>query len=338
MVSKYRHLSMSQLIGISLLLLTTLGCESSTKYSNKWTSTIVVNDREFRLHLLNPDTGETVVIREWPKVYNPRWSPDAMFIAYSGASSSGRGGYQIYVTDRFGRENEIITLWERDGNLEESWLYAENPVWSPDGNFIAFSWYADIPAIPYIVIATSNPSMGLNYTLLTTDNFDNVPYDWTPDGTKILFRSNGLPDGTIDSDGRNDIYLINIDGTSKYRVIESDSSFNARYARFSPNGNMIAFIAASNGGQNSGAARTDAIYTCNADGSNITRVIGMGITGTGFIKAISLSWSPDGTRLTYSAGEKPQEGGHVFIVNLDGTNNIQITHGKPIYDDLDWRP
>lgn len=347
MVSKYWHLSMSQFTGIYLLLLYALGCESSTKYSNDWTEkysndwteTIVVNDRYRRLQLLNPDTGETVIIKDSSKAYaGLRWSPDGQFIAYSGQSIQDPMSHQIYVTNRFGEGNQTITLWEYEGGIEESHGYAEKPVWSPDGSLIAFRRYFDPHAIADIYIATSDPSSGLYEDCLTPDIFDDIPYDWTPDGSRILFGSNGLPDGTFDPDGGRDLYLMNIDGTSKYRFLESDSTFSIRGARYSQDGTQIAFIVSTIIGTGLDHDWINSIYIINADGTDLRRVLELGMAGNTYIKIKCLSWAPDGMRLAFTAGEKPWEGDHVYIIDVDGTNQTQITSGEHIYFDLDWRP
>lgn len=333
MDSKKKYLSTSLLMGFCLYLLSTQGCESSTGYSNDWTDTIVVNDRYYRLQLLNPDTGETVIIRDSEKVHSGlRWSPDGQFIAYSAQLSQGAVSDQIYVTDRFGRGKRLITLWDNNGHIEETPGFAEKPIWSPDGKFIAFCRYFDPYAIPDIYIATSNPSKGLYEVCLTPDPFADWPYDWTPDGSKILFGSNGYPGGIPDPDGRSDLYLMNINGSGKYRVIESDSSFSVRRARYSPDGTQIAFIALTRVVRDGIEKFLHDIYIINADGLNLRK-----ITDTG-INKMCVSWAPDGVGLAYTAGEEPWDGDHIFTVNVDGTDRTQITSGEPIYFYLDWRP
>ena len=339
MDSKKKHLSTSLVIGVCLILLSALGCDSSTGYSNDWTDTIVVNDRYYRIQLLNPNTGETVVIRESEKSYGSlRWSPDGQSIAYSARLSQGAVSDQIYVTNRFGRGKQTITLWEHDGHIEETPGFAAEPVWSPDGNFIAFRRLFDPNAIADIYIATSDPSSGLYEVCLTPDPFYDIPYDWAPDGSKIVFGSDGLADGSYDTDGGRDLYFMNVDGSGKYRFIECDSSFAIRGARYSQDGTKIAFIASTRIGTGLDHDFINSIYIINADGTDLRRVLEAGIAGNTYIKIICLSWSSDGAQLAYTAHEKPWNGGHMYIVNTDGTNRIQITSGKSIYFYLDWRP
>ncbi len=339
MDSKKKHLSTSLLIGVCLILLCVLGCDLSTGYSNNWRDTIAVSDRYFRLQLLNPDTGETVVIRESPKVYSGvRWSPDGQFIAHPGPSSRNEMDGLIYVTNRFGRGNRIITLWDNEGRLEQTRGMASNPVWSPDGDYIAFTRSFEPDGIPHIHIATSNPSAGLYEVHLSLNYTDPIPYDWTLDGSRILFGSNGLYDGTYPPSGGRGLYLTNVDGTETYQLIEGDLTFSIKGARYSPNGTQIAFIVYTRIGEGLDHYNINSIYIINADGTDLRRVLELGMAGNTYIKIICLTWSSDGTKLAYSASSKPWNGGHIYIVNTDGTNLIHIRAGDSIYFDLDWRP
>lgn len=338
MDSKKKHISTSLLIGISLILLSVLACDSSTGYSNEWTETLVVNDRYFQLQLLNPDTGETVVIKEAHKVYTgPRWSPDGQFIVYPGPSQD-EWNDQLYVTDRFGKGNRLITVWDNEGHLEEVPGFASNPVWSPDGKYIVLGHHFDSMPFIHIHVISSNPASGLYAASLTNNPYHTIPYDWTPDGSKILYGSNGFPDGTLYPDGRPGIYYMNTDGSGQYRLIESDSSFSPRGARYSPDGTQIAFIVSTRIGEGLDHYNINSIYIINADGTDLRRVLELGMAGNTYIKIICLAWSSDGTKLAYSANEKSWSGGQIYIVNTDGTNLIQITNGEPIYFNLDWRP
>ena len=301
--------------------------------------TIAVSDRYFRLQLLNPDTGETVVIRESPKVYHgPRWSPDGRFIAFPGESSKPSMSSQIYVTNRFGRGNRIITVWDNEGRLEETSGIASDPVWSPDGDYIVFTRSFDPDGIPHICIATSNPSAGLYQEYLMLNYSNTIPYDWTLDGSRILFGSDGLYDGTYDPFRGRGLYLTNVDATETYQLIEGDSTFSIRGARYSPDGTHVAFIASKGIGTGFDRDYINSIYIINSDGTGLRRVLELGMDGNTYRKIICLTWSSDGTKLAYSASVKPWEGGHVYIVNVDGTNLIHIRAGKPIYFNLDWRP
>ena len=89
---------------------------------------------------------------------------------------------------------------------------------------------------------------------LQTNNIGHNFYpSWTSDGKRIIFCSNHDGEEQV-------IYSMNADGSDIKRLMTANSS----YARMSPNGKMIAFIA--------GRFPATAIYVAGADGSNPVKI------------------------------------------------------------------
>ncbi|HEY0605480.1 MAG TPA: hypothetical protein VGD58_21340 [Herpetosiphonaceae bacterium] len=100
-----------------------------------------------------------------------------------------------------------------------------DPVWSPDGTQIAFvredarpsaedlaSWRRDI----FVMNAD-----GSNVRQLTTTRgFDPSPA-WSPDGKRIVFASEGVPQPNKKAQPINDIFVINIDGSGLTNLTNS---------------------------------------------------------------------------------------------------------------------
>ena len=87
------------------------------------------------------------------------------------------------------------------------------PKFSPDGNWIAFTGQYDGDEQVYIVPATGGVPTQLTYypargPLASRWGWDNQVYDWTPDGTAVLFRS--LRYSISLSDSR--LFLVSVDG------------------------------------------------------------------------------------------------------------------------------
>ncbi len=165
------------------------------------------------------------------------------------------------------------------------------PVWSPDGEKIAFSRGVNPSAI-YLM----NPD-GSGVTLLSqgADNIDDYTPAWAPDGSKIAFASYRT--------GDSDIWIMNPDGTTatnltNFNGIDSDPSW-------SPDGTQIAFVSERDGDFE--------IYIMDADGGNQTR-----LTNSPGVDARP-KWSADGETIYWSNAN-----GVISAMNPNGTNQRQI--------------
>jgi TolB protein len=177
---------------------------------------------------------------------DPAWSRDGTRIAAAGESVSVLCG-RICVS----RTVHRIVAAHPDGSglvvLTSSGVDRE-PSWSPDGR-IAFT---NTSANGSDIFAINADGTGL--TNLTNDPAADDSPAWSPDGTKIVFRSNRT--------GVYDLYVMNADG-SGVTALTADSAAEGRPA-WSPDGAKLAF--ASNRGGNY------EIYVMNADGSGVVRL------------------------------------------------------------------
>jgi prepilin-type N-terminal cleavage/methylation domain-containing protein/prepilin-type processing-associated H-X9-DG protein len=123
---------------------------------------------------------------------------------------------------------------------------------------------------------------------------------WAPDNIHIVFCGS--------KNGNADIYSIRYDGTGITRLT-TDPTTDA-YPRWSPDGNKIVFMSLRNAGQFD-------VYVMDTNGNNQTKI-------SNFIWDESgPRWSADSKRIFYGA----QGGGwNIYSVNIDGTDNIQLTN------------
>ena len=156
------------------------------------------------------------------------------------------------------------------------------------------------------------------YTLQTPGNFDiwatqpdgsgNVPLitdaandqggSWSPDGTKIVFRS--------DRTGGGDIYVADADGNDPVRLTTDPAQES--HPSFSPDGTKIVFTRKD---------PDDEIFVMNADGSDAVRRTNNTVTDAG------PEFSPDGTRIAYFSGNNV-----IHVMNADGSNPHPLDPGQ----------
>lgn len=149
---------------------------------------------------------------------------------------------------------------------------------------------------------------GMNMRWLTrTPGMEDQP-QWSPDGTKILFR------GTDQQGTSPNLYVINVDGSG---LTNLTATLPARvtdrlHPAWSPDGSRIAFVATT------GLAVK--VWTMNADGSNAAQLT----TDAGF--DATPTWSPSGDRIAFTRYDSavPANGWDVMIVPVAGGAPVRL--------------
>ena len=161
-------------------------------------------------------------------------------------------------------------------------------------------------------------------TLLPVEGYFNqgIGFRWSPDGAQLVYSN------------YNKLYRINRDGTGLTLLATAPANRHFRECDWTSFGNKIVV-------QTVGVSIYDAeIYLLNADGSNLTQLIG-NLPG----RLDSPSFSIDGRRLMYTRdvdgfdnGTGRQLNAHIFTQNLDGSGLLDVsgagsgsaTSGKPL--------
>jgi len=179
----------------------------------------------------------------------PAWSPDGTRLAFS---SSRGGSSEIYVSNQSGgdphrvtssRGHDVSPAWNRKTGSEIAFVsgrtglpqiytmgadgtnvqrltdqgYAVSPAWSPNGQFVVFSWMRHYgPGAPgsediYIMDIASK-----QWVQLTHDGGRNDFPSWAPDGRHIVFQSNRT--------GSLQIWTMLADGSNPKQITTSGSN------------------------------------------------------------------------------------------------------------------
>ena len=156
-------------------------------------------------------------------------------------------------------------------------------------------------------------SDGSDQKQLTSNGFDPA---WSPDGTRIAYA--GFRDAYVREDGTGSgyssdgVWVMNADGSDQKQLTSNGSD-----PAWSPDGTRIAYTALDACGPDEVGVLVcrEPVWVMNADGTNQKRLT----TDNGR----DPTWSPDGTRIAYTAREGRDR--QVWVVNADGTNQKKVT-------------
>ena len=138
-----------------------------------------VNMRDTEVWLKNRETGENTLLG---KGAQPSFSPDGKKIAYIKYTGTDAN---IYIMGIDG-ENQVQITDSKKG-------YAQNPKWSPDGNYLIFSSSKDGKNPDIFVIRTDGEMLT---QLTTNESTDAQPY-WSKDGFIYFTSDRGGKEGNF---------------------------------------------------------------------------------------------------------------------------------------------
>jgi TolB protein len=200
----------------------------------------VQGSKESDIFAVNTDgSGLTQLTKNNQRNSAPSVSPDGNKIVFNSETVERKP--QIYVMNADGSNIRALT--------NDTTLAFYNPIWSPDGKRIVYyTEKGDNKDQIWVMNAD-----GSNQKLLTNNIGHNFYPSWSADGKRVIFTS--------ERDGEKQvIYSLKTDGTDLKRVLKT----NSFYAKISPDGKKIAYIA--------GQFPSNNIFIADADGANVIKL------------------------------------------------------------------
>jgi len=178
---------------------------------------------EAQLTRLDSEGGELGKIGEVDRFQQIRLSPDEKKLAVT-VFNSVSGGADLWLYDLARQAKSRLTFDDANDVA---------PIWSPDGERIAFQSSRSGAGDIYVRQAGGGSAAEMLYS----GNGIDSPEDWSPDGAYIAFDKGA---------GANDLWILPLEGDGEaFALIQSE--FDVGYARFSPDGNWIGYISNESG-------------------------------------------------------------------------------------------
>jgi len=310
------------------------------------TAAVPAGQERLEVFTVNPDgSGEvrlTSTLGSSVSSSAPKYSADGKKIAFTQNS-------QIWKMDADGTNPVQLTATSAGSNTPGSW--------SPDGTQIVFQTTRDpLPPNPG---PGSNASEiykmnadGTNQTRLTNNTRTDSFPSWSPDGSKIVYRSNLA--------GNPDVFTMNPDGSAQTNLTASSLAEESA-PDWSPDGKQIAFHTDRDAFQIGRVLnRNLEIYRMKTDGSSPTRLTFSDFSGGGDpnrdLTGYDLlpAWSPQGDRIVFHSGRAEEfrdtgeigPGGQpyvaqwdVYTINaIDGSDVRRVTNRPRNDEHCDWQP
>jgi tricorn protease len=171
----------------------------------------------------------------------PDISPDGKLVAFSYFGD-------IWVADTVGGVARPVTSHR---------AHEINPVFSPDGKWIAFSSNRHGSYNVFIIPVESGKPRRLTF-----DSSNEMVTGWSPDGKSVLFTSTRTPTWPVGLD----LYTVPVEGGRPHRITTTEG----REGVFSPDGKYLAYVRGPGAWYRKGyrGSSNDDIWICEANGTN----------------------------------------------------------------------
>ena len=220
--------------------------------------------------------------------YHPIWQAHGGRIVYFSRTDEETERRQMKPDGKEDRPHEPDPDAERD------------VVVSPDGRWIAYAETRDEDANLYLRPVAATDGAGPEERALTTGPAKDLSPRWSPDGRRLLFRS--------DRDGKGtELFTLELSSGAITQLTDDDAFVND--ASFSPDGERVLY--------RSDVGGSPDLYVVAAGGGEAVRV-----TADPAFDG-EACWSPDGAWIAFMSDRDGNQ--EVYVVRPDGTGLLRVT-------------
>jgi Tol biopolymer transport system component/DNA-binding winged helix-turn-helix (wHTH) protein len=241
----------------------------------------------------------TPVVTNVGAKYTPSLSPDGQHLAFAWNGGTG-DHYSIYVKLIGGEESLRLT---QQASIDF------NPVWSPDGRYIAFCRILKDETGIYVIPALGGAERRMRKTLWDEQDFYEAlgaagRLSWSPDGKLLAFSDRVSGNEPVSS-----IFLLSLE-SQEIRRLTSPPRWSDFDPVFSPDGQTLAF-----------ARRGTGIYMVSVLRGKEQRLISGGYNW-------GLAWAPDGRHIVFPDASWPVNAGWLWKISLHGGEPERLQFGQ----------
>ena len=237
--------------------------------------------------------------------YTPSLSPDGQHLAFAWNGGSGPA-FSIYV--KLVDTEDLLRLTKRESSIDF------NPVWSPDGRYIAFCRILEGETGIYIIPALGGVERRVRETYWQENEFYQIFWffgrlSWSPDGKYLAYSDHANLDESATS-----IFLLSFDSSDIRRLTFPRTSIGDYNPTFSRDGQTLAW--------NRTSQDDTSIYTMALSGGDEHRLISGQQFGWG------LAWTPDGRDIVFGKAGWLTNSAWLWKISRNGGEPERLQFGQ----------
>jgi Tol biopolymer transport system component len=275
------------------------------------------------IYTANPDGSQVRQLNAGPPQTSecPDWSPDGTQVA----TCDGPGSAVIFNADN--GSSRVVP------NPDPADLFLPCSTWTPDGQRLTCEGFGQTdPSLNGIYTIRASDGGGLR-RLTSNPGGDDMPGDYSPDGTQLVFVRHeptrpACPPRLFNCPSANTALFVLTLASGAVRQITPWGLPNSA-GSWSPDGTKILFI-----GGGSRFSEAGSLYVVHPAGSGLAKITLAGTNNNSGVQGAS--WSPDGTKIIL-AFKNPSTGDEeIYTANADGSGLQQVTTNAHDVFWVDW--